>query len=188
MRRRDLSSDETALWKEVAKSVRPLRRRAPKTEPAAETRAAPTKTKISGPAPAPRATPKPAPAPLSRKPSAFEAGDPRLDRKARRGQLAAERTLDLHGSTQARAASRLSRFLEDASADGVKCVLVITGKGAGPAGRADPFAAERGVLRKRFLDWVEEAPYRSLISRVAPAERGGRAGAFFIFLKSSRKR
>lgn len=190
MRRRDLSPDEALLWGEVAKSVKPIRRPAKKSakKPASAkpVEAAPTKPPAArrhATAPA-AATPKPsAPrAPASRPPSAFDAGDPKLDRKARRGQLAAERTLDLHGLTQDAAAVRLRSFLQKASADGLKCVRVITGKGA----RAGGASGERGVLRRRFLDWVDTAPNRGLIARVAPAEPGARAGAFFVFLKSQR--
>jgi DNA-nicking Smr family endonuclease len=191
MRRRDLSSEETALWKEVASSVKPLRRGAAKS---AEARVSPKTQKppkASSATRAARATPAES-APTKRKsatktPSVFEGGDPRLDRKARSGRLAAERTLDLHGLTQDAAARRLHAFLEGAAADGVKCVRVITGKGAPDSSRRDPFAPERGVLRRRFLEWAEAPPLRGLIARITPAERGAGAGAFFVFVKSRRK-
>lgn len=193
MRRRDLSPDEALLWGEVAKSVKPIRRQAKKsakkTASAKQIEAAPAKPPAARRhAPAPGATPPPKPSlprpSAPRPPSAFDAGDPKLDRKARRGQLAAERTLDLHGLTQEAAAARLQSFLQKASADGLKCVRVITGKGvsAGAGGAS----GERGVLRRRFLEWVDAAPNRGLIARVAPAEPGARAGAFFVFLKSRR--
>ena len=55
-----------------------------------------------------------------------------LDRHAaralRRGVLRIEDRLDLHGMTQAAARTALARFLSSA-AGGMKCVLVITGKG-----------------------------------------------------------
>ncbi len=192
MRRRDLSPEEAALWGEVAKSVKPMRaRKAPKPPAPGKAEIAPRATSKAASVqarPAPPSLPAPpkpgrAPAP----PSPFVAGDPRLDRKARRGRIAAERTLDLHGLTQARAAERLLKFLESARTDGVPCVRIITGKGA-PDSRVHPVdPPTRGVLRRRFLEWVELAPYRSLIARVAPAERGAQAGAFFVFIKSRRR-
>lgn len=196
MRRRDLSPEETALWKEVASSVKPIRRGAKK--PAAAQAAEKTRKpqKAQGAARSAQAL-HDEPAPPKRKstakpPSAFEGGDPRLDRKARSGRIAAERTLDLHGLTQEGAARRLRAFLESASADGVKCVRVITGKGAPASSRRDPFAPERGILRRRFLEWADAPPLRGLIARITPAERGAGtgigAGAFFVFLKSPRKK
>ncbi|MBY0422690.1 MAG: Smr/MutS family protein, partial [Parvularculaceae bacterium] len=86
---------------------------------------------------------------------------------------------DLHGLTQERAHVRLLGFLETAQADGVKCVRVITGKGGDGA-------AARGILRRRFLDWIEAAPFRPLVVRVAPAETRLVAGAYYVFVKRRR--
>lgn len=73
------------------------------------------------------------------------------------------------------------RFLNAAAADGARLALVITGKGRPPA-QSD--ASRGGILRTRFLDWIEEAPVRSLIARVSQARpRDGGAGAFYVFLK-----
>ncbi|MEQ8749681.1 MAG: Smr/MutS family protein, partial [Amphiplicatus sp.] len=114
-----------------------------------------------------------------------------LDRRARRGKLRPERTLDLHGLTQGPARFRLETFLLAASRDGLKCVLVITGKGAaGGVLDHDPYAerSRRGVLRERFQDWLAEEPLRALVTRAsgaAPAD-GGR-GAFYVFLKAPRR-
>lgn len=195
MRRRDLSPDEAALWSEVAKSVKPIRRRQTKGSGAgglalAEKSDAPVKARPRAkakPEEPPSQTAPAAKATAARLPSPFESGDRRLDGKALRGRIAVERTLDLHGLTQNEAAARLLRFLENASADRVKCVRVITGKGAPGPASSDLLAPERGVLRRRFLEWVETAPYRGLIARVSSAEPGARAGAFFVFLKSRRK-
>jgi len=119
------------------------------------------------------------------KTSAFNAGDPRIEDRARRGRTEIERTLDLHGLRQDAAYSRLRRFVETAYRDDCRCVLVVTGKGA-PADAlsrlSDP--APRGIIRARFLEWVEDAPLRARIARVGKAApRHGGAGAFYIFLK-----
>lgn len=191
MRKRPLSPEDEALWREVARSVKPIRKRTKKAADAAETASRPAiapARKIAAVAPpaapasgrkeaaAAPSAPKRASKPLS----PLSAGDPALDRKARRGCIAIERDVDLHGMTQARAEALLLRFLEDARADGVRCVRVITGKGAREGGG-------RGVLRRRFLDWIEAAPFRPLIARVASAEpRADTPGAYFVFLKSRR--
>lgn len=182
MTRRRLSDDEAALWRDVARTVTPLskRKRAAALKPQEATPAradAPRAgTSIKRPAPAP-AIAEPRRVAKKSPPSPLVAGDPAIDRRARKGLLAVERTLDLHGMTQDRAHARLLAFLEAARADGVKCVRVITGKGGGPT---------RGVLRRRFLEWIEAAPFRPLVVRVAPAEPGPVVGAYFVFIKKPR--
>ncbi|MEL7488650.1 MAG: Smr/MutS family protein [Pseudomonadota bacterium] len=76
-----------------------------------------------------------------------------------------------------RASAAPSAFIEQASAHGARCVLVITGKGG--AG-----FKERGVLHRRFPEWVNAPALRERISRVAPAHvRHGGGGAWYVFLK-----
>ncbi|MEQ8177075.1 MAG: Smr/MutS family protein [Amphiplicatus sp.] len=195
MKRRRLSPEEKALWKKVTRDVRPVAPVAIPDEPSMD------EGGLANPAP-PSVAARPKlplpvlePAKKARKPrspaSPFEAGDPALDRRARRGKLRPERTLDLHGLTQGPARFRLETFLLAASRDGLKCVLVITGKGAaGGVLDHDPYAerSRRGVLRERFQDWLAEEPLRALVTRAsgaAPAD-GGR-GAFYVFLKAPRR-
>lgn len=189
--KRRLSSDEKALWNKVTRDVRAL---APDTEGAAD---APAPEPAPGPpAPAKRvrraaqAAPAPPPPPRAKlkplPPSPFKSGDPALDRKARRGRMPPERTLDLHGLTQRSARARLISFLKSASADGLRCVLVITGKGPPDGAAHDPNTEQspRGVLRLRFIEWIGEDGLRALVTRVAQAAQGdGGRGAFYVFLK-----
>ncbi|MFQ5563404.1 MAG: Smr/MutS family protein [Parvularculaceae bacterium] len=181
MKTRRLAPHEEALWRRVARTVRP----APPA-PAA------TSTKAHNPS-----SPKPKQAAAPRRPGAapsdfasarpgdvFSSGDPGLERKARRRRLRPERAIDLHGLTQKKAHAALVRFLSISHTEGRRCVLVVTGKGAGE--KIDPFTerAPRGVIRARFRDWVNEPPLRELIARVAPAHpRDGGSGAFYVFLK-----
>ncbi|MEL6259042.1 MAG: Smr/MutS family protein, partial [Pseudomonadota bacterium] len=96
------------------------------------------------------------------------------ERKVRRGQWSIDGTLDLHGHTQASADSALRAFLHFHSAMGARCVLVITGKGR----------QGEGILRRRFLDWLETHEARALSSGYAPAHRKhGGGGAWYVFLR-----
>jgi DNA-nicking Smr family endonuclease len=70
------------------------------------------------------------------------------------GRLAPARTLDLHGRTAQRAFHTLHAFLLSAHADGVRCVEVITGRGAGEAG---------GVLRRELPHWLNLPSLRPLV-------------------------
>lgn len=173
MRRRTLSEEERALWRRAMRDVR-------------ETSVRPHR-RIDDPAP--RAAPRVKPALISA-PAAtparraahfiFGGGDPALDRAAASRRIPVDRVIDLHGMTQTEAHRALFAALPRSAAAGERLVIVITGKGRPARGQSGP----GGVLRMRFLDWIEEAPLRGVIARVAPARpRDGGAGAFYVFLK-----
>lgn len=171
MKRRLVGDEERALWRLATRDVRSL----------AGERAPP-------PAVAPkhaRATFPATPHAASAKPPAahyvYGGGDPAIDRAVGTRRLPIERTLDLHGKTQVEAHGALGRFAVSASLDDVRVALVITGKGRGSG-------TGSGVLRNRFLDWIEEPPLKGLIARVAPAKpRDGGAGAFYVYFKGKNR-
>jgi len=72
----------------------------------------------------------------------------------RGGKLVAQRTLDLHGRTAQRAFHALHSFLHAAHADHVRCVEVITGRGAGETG---------GILRRELPLWLNLPALRPLV-------------------------
>ena len=132
---------------------------------------------------------KSAPPPLPLRPGVpakLGAGDPKEGRKVARGRREIDATLDLHGLTQDQAYARLVRFLDFAAASGARTLLVVTGKGQGE--RPVPFAeAPRGILRERFLGWVEAEPLAGRIASVRQAhQRHGGRGAFYVLLKRRR--
>ncbi|MEQ1931811.1 MAG: Smr/MutS family protein [Parvularculaceae bacterium] len=206
--KRRIGEDEAALLARAMADVKPLRRTAKRKRRAVKREATPavkadapsaaqspstpraparTGAGLTKGAPAPpkeRETPA-ASRPPSARPSAFAAGDPKIEKKARRGQIEIERTLDLHGHRQEAAHARLNRFIEAAYKDDCRCVLVVTGKG----GPHDALAllsgpSPRGVIRTRFLQWIEEPPLRARVARASKAApRHGGAGAVYLFLK-----
>jgi DNA-nicking Smr family endonuclease len=103
---------------------------------------------------------RPVPRPATPLPSALAVGDQPggLDNASwnrfRSGKLVAQRTLDLHGRTAQRAFHALHAFLQAAHADRVRCVEVITGRGAGEAG---------GVLRRELPLWLNLPALRPLV-------------------------
>jgi DNA-nicking Smr family endonuclease len=85
-----------------------------------------------------------------------------------------DRRLDLHGHTAARAQVKLQSFIEDAAYSGCRCVLVITGKGA-------------GVLQSHVPDWLKRAPLSGLVLALAEARQtDGGSGAFYVLLRRRR--
>jgi len=122
---------------------------------------------------------------------------PTVDRrKARRiasGAIEIEARLDLHGLTQTIAHGRLVAFLQSSAAQGLRTVLVITGKGASRQSstlrggwREDE---DIGVLRRSVPRWLAEAPLRALVigCQVAAPRHGGE-GALYVLLRRGRHR
>jgi DNA-nicking Smr family endonuclease len=103
--------------------------------------------------------------------------------KMTRGKLLPEARIDLHGMTLAEAHPELIRFILNAHADGLRLVLVITGKGK----RGDdvgPIPQRIGVLRHQVPQWLRQQPLGPAILQVAEAHlRHGGAGAYYVYLR-----
>jgi DNA-nicking Smr family endonuclease len=96
--------------------------------------------------------------------------------RLRSGKLAPDRTLDLHGRTAQRAFHALHAFLHAAQADGVRCVEVITGRGAGEAG---------GVLRRELPFWLNLPSLRPIVLAAAYPHAANQ-GAVRVLLRRTR--
>lgn len=201
-RRRRLSPEERALWQQVAATATPLR------PPAAGEESVPTDLPpVAEPVPpviagtgrvGPSRTLRPDGRPstarvtvdLAPDPHALPAGaHPQMDRrrfeKLRRGRLEPEARLDLHGMTAERAHGALVSFILGAHADGLRLVLVITGKG-----RTDEHAIQphrHGILRHSLPHWLTAPPLTGRVLETAPAhQRHGGSGAFYVYLRRHR--
>ena len=108
--------------------------------------------------------------------------------RLRRGKLAPEATIDLHGLRREEAHQALAAFLGRAQAAGKRCVLVITGKGTDrSAGRPREMGEETGVLKRQVPRWLNEAPNRGrIIAFVEARPQHGGAGALYVLLKRQR--
>ena len=191
MKKRDLTSEETDLWRRTTRDVKKLDSSPGLIPDIPVKKADRLKERLSDARPtalhttaAPRAYAPVAGASAKKKnKKAIEtvvgAGDPLFDKRVSRRRMPIDRTLDLHGMTQVAAEVALRAFLAQAARDGLRCVLVITGKGGGPT--------SRGVLHNRFSDWVNDESLQRFIARVAPAhQKDGGGGAWYVFLKGRR--
>lgn len=109
--------------------------------------------------------------------------DRSVEHKLRRGDVALDGTLDLHGMTQDRAYAALHRFILCAAREGRRTLLIITGKG-----RFDE-TGERGILKRmtpRWLEAAELAPHILTIRAAAP--RHGGDGAIYVLMKRHKGR
>lgn len=168
--RKSLTPDDVAIWRRVAKTVRP----APdKILPDGDDEMAAAMSargvrRIASMS-APLTPPKPY-MPASSKPL-----DRAMDRKTRRGKIVVDMKLDLHDMTQDEALHALVAGLHRGRSRGARCILVVTGKGSITHG---------GVLLRRLPEWLARADIRPLIARYAQAHiRHGGAGAYYVYLK-----
>ena len=174
---RTVSTEELRLWRQVVRDATPLPDRAlppEKPEPPAATPAPPPVARPA--APLPPVSPRLPPAPLN------HGETPGLDRRSatrmRRGRLAIEDSIDLHGFTQEQAHVALDRFLTRAHAAGLRCVLVVTGKGLRDG---------TGVLRATVPRWLNEPGLRRLVLGFSYAQpKDGGEGALYVLLKRQR--
>lgn len=166
-----LSPEDRAIWREVAKTAKPLPGRA---LPPAEAEAEPAPPKAEQAAPSRPAAP-PAPARPALLPLAGV--EKRLARDVSRGRRPIEARIDLHGLRQDEAHRELLAFVHRAYQSGAKLVLVITGKGGTGAG-------ERGVLRRMVPHWLADPGLRPMVIGFDDAARmHGGEGALYVRIR-----
>lgn len=180
---------DSDLWQAALRDVKPLRRRRPHATPKPTAKpslpepvAAPAAARAAA-RPAPATNAKPAPLlPLTglRAPGLDKASSERL----KRGQYPIEARIDLHGMTQDDAHRMLGDFIARSARAGLRCVLVITGKGLRRLDDDRPGGGEIGILRNAAPRWLNEAPNRARILAFAAAQpRHGGSGALYVLLR-----
>lgn len=187
--RRKSGSGDAALWRAVTKDVKRIKRKptirrreleeAPPAAPK-ETAAAKPARKAPARKPAPPAAPVAPPGPPLDHGRAAGVDRRTLDR-LRRGRLAIEAEIDLHGHRQDEAHRALNAFVQGQAAAGRRVVRVVTGRGLAREGG--------GVLRTLVPRWLNEEPLRPLVlafSHARPDDGGD--GALYVLLRRRRDR
>ncbi|AJE44914.1 Smr/MutS family protein [Celeribacter indicus] len=193
-RKKGLSDEDRDLWDRVRQTARPLR----------PTRMDPLAVK----APPPEEKGAPNRQPVERfdleigksSPTRSEAHDLvpslsdrlsaaplRMDRKQfgkmRKGKLAPEARIDLHGMTLAQAHPALTGFILKSWAMDRRLVLVITGKGKHRDDEG-PIPVRKGVLKHQVPHWLHSSPLREAVLQVTEAHlKHGGAGAYYVYLR-----
>jgi DNA-nicking Smr family endonuclease len=183
--RRRLGPDEKTLWGKVIATVKPLHgthidpvvKKAPPTpkpvrvEPSRDTLKARTTSRCLDDA---RHEPKKA------MPSSNLDGH--WDRRIHRGGIVPDISIDLHDASLSRAYARLDGALEQAIAQKLKVILLVTGKSRAH----DRVGGEgRGAIASVVRDWLAASRHSRHISAVRNAHpKHGGAGALYIVLKS----
>jgi DNA-nicking Smr family endonuclease len=169
---RRLTESERILWREITRSIAPLRPLpAEDFEAVAEAITSPPITAPLRPAkpdvPRPKHEPPPL-TPLGR----------RTKQRVARGRDAIDGRIDLHGLTQAEAHDALLHFLHQAQARGARTVMVITGKGR---------SGEGGVLKRQVPLWLALPEFRAIVIGFEAAHhRHGGEGALYVRMRRGR--
>ena len=96
------------------------------------------------------------------------------------------RSIDLHGYTLEDANQIISEFINNAYNDGVKKLIIVTGKGLHSQNEKNPYVSkELSILKHSIPNYIINN--QSLMNKIieikdAKIEDGG-SGAFYIFLK-----
>jgi DNA-nicking Smr family endonuclease len=103
--------------------------------------------------------------------------DPRVVKRLRRGELAVQGHVDLHGMLKDEAKSELEAFLTKARQQGKRCVLVVHGRGLHSKDQVP-------VLKEALKRWMHTARFARHVlgfSTARPHDGGG--GAIYVLLK-----
>lgn len=170
-----LNADEADLWRRVIERVRPMAPRRSIAKPAVP-------AAVSAPV-RPVSVAAPLVAPAAKRAIVGATLDGSWDRQLKRGTVAPELTVDLHGHTLDGAYARVDAALEQASRSGARVLLLVTGKarerGAAPGGG-------RGAIRAVVTDWLAASRYAGRIAAVRAAHpRHGGAGALYVILRKA---
>ena len=88
-------------------------------------------------------------------------------------------TLDLHGLTQSQAFDSMKMFLKNAFDDGIKKVIVITGKGK---------MNNPGLIKLEVPRWLQYTELKAYVARYSTAHQYlGGEGAILISIKNKKK-
>jgi DNA-nicking Smr family endonuclease len=106
--------------------------------------------------------------------------DPRLMQQLKDGLFPIEDHVDLHRLTQGTAETCVRDFLLNSQGRGLRCVLIVHGKGLNSENHIP-------VLKKRMPLWLSRGPVRKIILAFSTARPyDGGTGAIYVLLKRSK--
>jgi DNA-nicking Smr family endonuclease len=108
--------------------------------------------------------------------------DPAVLGRLRAGRFSSEAHLDLHGQNARQALVSLSWFIRSAYLNGLRTVIVVTGRGKNsPNGM--------GVLRPLLSEWLGKEPFKRVVLAFCTARPAdGGPGAVYVLLRKQKKK
>lgn len=111
--------------------------------------------------------------------------DRRTAEKFKRGEFKIERSLDLHGLTEKEAFAAVDDFIRHAYMQGLRCVLIVTGKGINHEDAV--WYEKKGILKDCVPNWLNNPELRPLILGISYAKQeDGGTGALYVLLRRNR--
>jgi DNA-nicking Smr family endonuclease len=108
--------------------------------------------------------------------------DGALVRKLRQGDFSRQAALDLHGMKAEEAQVEVEKFLSDAVQKGLRCVLIVHGRGRNSPGQVP-------VLKDRLKLWLTRGKLaRSVLAFSSSRPYDGGPGALYVLLRRDRAR
>jgi DNA-nicking Smr family endonuclease len=108
--------------------------------------------------------------------------DPRLVTRLRRGELAVQAHLDLHGMVQSTARAALHEFILDSIRKGLRSVIVVHGRGRGSPGG-------QPVLKRATARWLSHGMLSGyVLAFTTTRPQDGGAGAMYVLLRREPRR
>ncbi|GLR48628.1 Smr/MutS family protein [Sphingomonas astaxanthinifaciens] len=178
---RNLSPEEQALWARVTATITPLSRDdapAPKLAPAPAP--PPLPEPVRSPPPKGRVPPpRPVTAAPVRRATIHGNLDGHWEKRLKSGNIAVDRTVDLHGHNLDAAWEAIDRALERAVNAGERVLLLVTGHH-----RPGEPPIQRGRIRAAVHDWLAVSRHADRIAAVRSAHRRhGGGGSLYLILR-----
>lgn len=196
--RRGLSEDDRALWEKTASTITRmekgslLHRKEPEPSPPAQKKTlepAPERPKyfqVGSKASKQRSFLDTAPTISEQLSNAPVQMDKKAFQSLKRGKKAPEARIDLHGMTLMQAQPALTRFISQSHAEGLRLVLVITGKGK-DRDMGGPIPERLGALRHQVPEWLRLGGMAHMVLQITPAHaKHGGSGAYYVYLRRRR--
>lgn len=101
----------------------------------------------------------------------------KLKTKLRKGLIPFETKIDLHGATVNEAGKFLQSSIENAYSSGLRCVLVVHGRGKGSFDN-------KPAIKTHVNHWLRELPY--VLAFYSAQPKHGGTGALYVLLKRKR--
>ncbi|MBE6452804.1 MAG: hypothetical protein E7012_04875 [Alphaproteobacteria bacterium] len=106
--------------------------------------------------------------------------------KFKRGQIAIQRRLDLHGMTEKQAFDAVQDFITKAYMQKLRCVLIVTGKGINHEDTL--WYEKKGILKECVPNWLNGELLRPMILSFSYAQpQDGGEGALYVLIRRNRK-
>lgn len=103
--------------------------------------------------------------------------DPRILHKLRRGELALQAHVDLHGLNREEARERVAAFIRKCFGEGKRCVLIVHGRGLGSKDNIP-------VLKTKLAAWLTRGAIgRRVLAFSSARPHDGGTGAVYVLLR-----